>query len=331
MSPARAPPPTGPIDFEERLRVLRYDPKDPDPYLAMALDRSIPLDPQVRAALVLNMRSVSWRRLNWFIKLPARLLLLLFGVFRLVAPRAFASSRKLHKLIRWGMETFVTPEAQFLILRHFHVGAEILAFIAANAKVEVETDRLRPATVRDLEDDVFLRHDLNLYNFVIRLNQRLAEEGRALAPPPRLDFSMVTDGPLPLAPTRKRRLQFLDVASAIEVYTPLYELLLTDRDFRRAVHSLQLDETVAVYVASLVGDATHLAFVNNRHPLVPLSPLRAGHRLVLHGLATEGLHGLLVHHKRAQAGAPADAPQPSAGLASYLGVVAPPPSAKTVN
>lgn len=34
--------------------------------------------------------------------------------------------------------------------------------------------------------------------------------------------------------------------------------------------------------------------LNNKHPLVPLSTLRAGHRLVLHGLSTEMLHCLLM-------------------------------------
>ena len=55
------------------------------------------------------------------------------------------------------------------------------------------------------------------------------------------------------------------------------------------------------------GDATHLALVNNRHPWVPLSSLRAGHRLVLHGLSTELLHAVLVHHKAAAARGGSDA------------------------
>lgn len=316
-------------DFVAQLKVLQYDAADPDPLLAMALDRSIPMDEQARAALILNLRSFAWRRLHWLFLLWSRFLVIVFGLFRLIAPRAFASSRLLHRLIRWGLETFVRPEAQFLILRHFHIGSELLTFIKVNAGAPIETDSLRPANVRDLEDNVFLRHDLNLYNFVIRLNQQLQADGRRLVPPPALDFTMVTSGPFPLRPTVRGRLQFMDVASAVEVYTPLYELLLSDRDFRRAVHSLQFDETIGVYVASLLGDPTHLSFVNNRHPLIPLSPLRAGHRLVLHGLASEGLHALLVHHKAAQAAARGGA-SPGWGMASFIGARATPaPPAST--
>jgi hypothetical protein len=39
----------------------------------------------------------------------------------------------------------------------------------------------------------------------------------------------------------------------------------------------------------------------NGHPLVPHSTLRAGFRLMLHGLSTELLHGFLLHMKRRQA------------------------------
>jgi hypothetical protein len=69
----------------------------------------------------------------------------------------------------------------------------------------------------------------------------------------------------------------------------------------RAANSLQLDETIALYAARLVGGEQHLALVNNRHPLVPLTTLRAGYRLMLHGLASETLHGFL-RQAKAEAG-----------------------------
>jgi hypothetical protein len=56
-----------------------------------------------------------------------------------------------------------------------------------------------------------------------------------------------------------------------------------------------------LYVARLLGDPTLVALANNKHPLVPLTTLRAGFRLVLHGLSTELLHARLVEAKRAQA------------------------------
>lgn len=277
-----------------------HNPSDPDPYLALFLDRSVPMDLQARAALVLDLRSFSRRLVHRVVKPLSRAFIAWNGLLKLFWPNAWTSSRWLHKLIHWGLRWFVAPTANFLILRHFHMGSEILAFIAANAPVRLETSPLRPTRLVDVEDDLFVKHDLNLYNFIIRLNEALTSQGKRLVPPARLDFSMITDGPLPLEPFPTRWTNFLDVSSAIEIYTPMFQAFLTDSDFRRAYHSLQLDETIAIYVASLLGDPTHLALVNNRHPLVPLSAFRAGHRLVLHGLGSESLHELLVLHKRLQ-------------------------------
>ena len=96
----------------------------------------------------------------------------------------------------------------------------------------------------------------------------------------------------------QRRLNRFDLATAIELYTPANAMFLTDRDFWRATNSLQLGETVALYAARLTGEEKHLALVNNGHPLVPPSTLHAGRRLMLHGLATEVVHGVLRDLKR---------------------------------
>ena len=77
--------------------------------------------------------------------------------------------------------------------------------------------------------------------------------------------------------------------------------MLTDNDFWRAANSLQLDETIGIYVARVLASPEHLILVNNKHPLVPLSTLRAGSRLVIHGLSTEMLHSLLKRFREAQA------------------------------
>ena len=288
-------------DFLSQVQGRVHDPLDPSTSLALLLDDSLPLAPQTRAALVLDLELFSRRVLHRLIRPMGFLAIALNGLLKIFLPKAFTSSRLLHKLIRWGLENFVAQPSNFLILRHFHVGSEILAFIAANAPVEVQSSPIRPKHLEDVATgEIFLNHDLNLYNFVIRLNTALKAEGKRLHPPPRLNFDMITDGPFDIAPLPDGRTNFMDLTSAIELYTPLYQLFLTDDDFGRAAHSLQLDETIAIYVASLLGDATHLALVNNRHPLVPVSVFRSGHRLVLHGLSSECLHALLVHHKRLQ-------------------------------
>ena len=95
--------------------------------------------------------------------------------------------------------------------------------------------------------------------------------------------------------------------TAVEVYTPLYALMLPRSDFIRASNSLQLDEVVAIYIGKILGTDYHLSFIKNGHPLVPLSTMQAGFRLMLHGLDCEALHGWLRLIKRRQAeGLPMD-------------------------
>ena len=121
---------------------------------------------------------------------------------------------------------------------------------------------------------------------------------------------MLQQPPLALQDMPHGRLNGIDLQSAIEIFTPVYQLFLTDHDFWRASNSLQLDETIGLYAATILNSPQHLVLLNNKHPLVPMSTLRAGFRLVLHGLSTEMLHCLLMEMKAAQAAA-SSAPEPA--------------------
>jgi hypothetical protein len=290
-----------------------FDPADPDPWLALKLDRSLPIDEEAKRALLMGNRSFCRR---WLFPLWRPLIFAFFLVvklLRLVSPRWPNLNRTLHRLIHWGLRTCASPEANTLILRHFHIGTEILAFIRANAGpgITAQTVALRPRTLRDLQDNLFLQHDLNVFNFIIRLNLELQAQGRDLQPLEAPDFSMISDR-FELEPLPKGPLNRVDVQTAVETYTPLYALLLPHRDFVRAAGSLQLDEVIAVYVAKILGTPYHLAFIKNGHPLVPLSTLQAGYRLMMHGLDCEGLHGWLrlLKHRQAQ-GLPLDPRAPT--------------------
>ena len=276
-----------------------YDPADPDPWLAMELDRSLPFAPEAKRALMKDMASNSRQWVLPFVRPMARLSIIFVQFLRALSPRVPVAPRLLHRLIAWGMRRFLTPEANLLILRHFHLGSEILGFIADNATPGFRPDLapMRPRRIDDVRDNLFLKHDLNIYNFLIQLNQEMDRRGTVLAKCDRLDFSSISDE-IALDPLPKGWLNRIDLQTAIELYTPLYGFLLTDRDFWRAANSLQLDETIGLYAARITGEEKHLALINNRHPMVPFSTLRAGFRLVLHGLSTEVLHGFLRDLKR---------------------------------
>jgi hypothetical protein len=278
-----------------------YDPKDPNPWLALYLDTSLPLSNEVKAALIANSSSRSRQFLLPLIRPLAKGTIMAFQVLKVFVPNKFTSSAVLHRLIHWGLRNFVRPDANYLILRHFHIGSEILQFVSNNIPgVDIKLNPLRPENLAALVDDVFLKHDLNIYNFLIRLNKELKAKGITITKQEHLNFDVVTDGPFHIdeASLPTGWLNFIDLETAIELYTPLYQLFLTDSDFWRACNSLQLDETVAIYTSKLIGDLSYVSLVNNKHPLIPLSTLQAGYRLLLHGLAAECLHATLVQLKR---------------------------------
>lgn len=281
-----------------------HNPENPNQWQTLWLDSSVPLMPEVKQAWLRDSDTVSRQYFLPFARPFARLLIVLLQIIKIVIPNWLASSRVLHKFLAWALSVFATPEANWLILRHFWIGSENLAFINANTKGGgVEMNPLCPADLPDLVDDLFIKHDLNLFNFITRLNLKLRDQGiEGVHPVDQLDFSMITDGGrFPIAPQNDGWLNKFDIQTCIDLFTPIYQLFLTDRDFWRSVHSLQLDETIGLYVASILKRPEGLILVNNKHPLVVPPTWTAGYRLVLHGLASEMLHALLVQEKNRQA------------------------------
>ncbi len=271
-----------------------WDRSDPDPWLALLMDKSLPIAPEAKAALVRDQRSRSRQFLLPIVRPFARMWIIIAQLVHIVSPRWPHAPRFLHNSIAFGMKHFLTPDANRLILRHFHLGAQILRFIADNATpgFRPQLEPMHPRTIDDVRANVFLNHDLNIYNFLIALNAELDRRGTVIGRVETLDFSAIEDEVV-LDPLPAGRFNVVDLQTAIECYTPAYAMLLTDRDFWRATNSLQLDETIGLYAARLTGEEKHLAMINNGHPLIPHSTLRAGFRLVLHGLSTELLHGFL--------------------------------------
>ena len=114
--------------------------QDPDVWTALELDTSIQLDPEMRLAWIKD--SSRWSR-QFMLPLCRPFLFILMGVIQLykcVVPNALTSSWLLHSVVRFGLRHFVTPEGNFLFIRHFHLGSQVLDFLRDNiANVEIET------------------------------------------------------------------------------------------------------------------------------------------------------------------------------------------------
>ncbi|MBK7812046.1 MAG: hypothetical protein IPI50_12575 [Saprospiraceae bacterium] len=282
----------------EVLDINSHDSRDPNPWLALYLDSSIPMNLRTKQALMRDNNSKSAKYLLPLIQIWSKITMFFIHIFKFFFPNLINSSKILHRILSWGLRNFVSPDANLLIFRHFHVGSEILEFIAGNIKdVEIKGNPLKPRNFEDVKDDLFLKHDLNLYNFVINLNRQLNEKGISITAVEEKNLDMITEDQFNHIEFPNKWTNFLDLRSAIELFTPFYQLFLTSNDFLRASNSLQLDETIAIYSAQIMGTPGHLGLVNNKHPMIPETTYSAAYRLVLHGLAAETLHELLVHTK----------------------------------
>ena len=282
-----------------KLEGEEHDIRDPNPWLALYLDNSIPINETTKKALMLDNNSKSSRYLLPLIILWSKVTMFFIHIFKFFFPRFFNSPKTLHRILSWGLKNFVSPNANLLIFRHFHIGSEVLQFIVGNIEgVEMKTSPIKPRNFEDEKDNIFLDHDLNLYNFVITLNKELKEKNIVIGLAKELNTTMITEDQFDHIEFPNKWTNFLDLRSAIELFTPFYQLFLTANDFIRASNSLQLDETIGIYTSKILGSPGHLGLLNNKHPMVPQSTYSAAYSLVLHGLAAETLHEILVEIKK---------------------------------
>lgn len=279
--------------------VSTHNNRDPNPWLALYLDTSIPLNNTTKKALMLDNDSKSVKYLLPLIMFFSKVLMFFIHLFKFFFPKIINAPKTLHKILAWGLKRFVSNNANLLIFRHFHIGTEIVEFIANNIEnIQIETNPLKPKNFNDVKDNLFLNHDLNLYNFVINLNKELAIKNTFIKKVKNLNLSMITEDQFDHIEFPNKWTNVLDLRSAIELFTPYYQLFLTSNDFVRASNSLQLDETIAIYTSQILGTPSHLGLVNNKHPMVPATTYNAAYNLVLHGLAAETLHEVLVNIKK---------------------------------
>lgn len=215
---------------------------------ALAGDPTLHFDRHALRLLETDQSRWSHRYLRPPVRVLSRVAVALITLVKRLAPFQFSSHRLLDRLGIWFMSWFVSEEGGELLLRHFILETNVLAFIARNSGRGEPT--LRPTTLDQLDDNAVIVHDLNLYEVLAGLgNQPLPRPENRTAP---LDFSMLQVGPI--VPSRRRRLMRLDLETAMCLMNIMFCLLTTTHEYRRAVHSLQLDESVLGCLAELTGD-----------------------------------------------------------------------------
>jgi hypothetical protein len=234
------------------------------------------------------------RRSHRYIRPPARLLsrvtVALIFVVKGILPFQFSSHRLLDRLGIWFMSRLVSVEGGELLLRHFVIETNVLAFIARNSGLDEPT--LRPETLAQLDDNAVIVHDLNLYQVLAGLGNRPLPQPEDRTRP--LDFSMLQLDPIEVG--ESRRWLRLDLETGLCFMNIAFALLTTSDEYRRAVHSLQLDESVLSCLAELTGDDLFRTWKPAGYIPIVRTNRDVPRDLFAHAVIHEYIHARLLHH-----------------------------------
>ena len=271
---------------------------DRELWAAVRAAPGLPFDPATRRLLVRDQRRWSRRWLYPWVRPLARLVVTSIVVTKRVLPARFTAHSTMGRLYVWFLRRCVSPTAGQLLVRHFVVETNLLAFVARNAGAPaVPQVALRPTTLRQLGDRAVIQHDVNVYDVLIALGA--ATGGTPLAPVPagELDTTMLAVPTIDAEPGTRRLLR-LDIQTALCLMNIPFALCLSADEYRRAVHSLRLDASLLGVLAELTGDPTFRAWAPAGAPLRVDTRLDVPRAVYEHAVVCEYAHALLLEHAR---------------------------------
>jgi hypothetical protein len=215
---------------------------------AVVADPTLPMDPETLRLVVADQRLWSRKWLYPWVRLVSRVSVGAIQVFRRAVPIRWSAHNLMDRLCLWFLRRFVDPNAVALLIRHFVIETNLLNFVLRNARpAGPEVVTLRPTELAGLGDRAVIQHDINVYEVMIALGDRTLDAR------PALDYGMLDVPPIDPEPQRRRILR-LDIQTALCLMNIPFALCLTAAEYRRAVHSMRLDESLLSVLAVLTGD-----------------------------------------------------------------------------
>jgi hypothetical protein len=214
----------------------------------MLVDPTVPVDRDTLRMVVDDQRRWTRRWLYPMARVISRAAVALIRVLKAVAP--FRAHRTMDRLCVWFLRRFVSPAAGALLVRHFLVETNLLNFLIRNTTIPgLPEVTLRPVNLTQLGDRAVIKHDLNVYDVLIALGVSRWRK------PETLDFSMLEVEKIDVS---GRRWLNLDIQTALCLMNIPFAFCLTRQEYRTAVHSLRLDESILALLADLTGDERFL-------------------------------------------------------------------------
>jgi hypothetical protein len=217
---------------------------------AVLADPTLPMEPGTRQLVVADQRLWSRKWLYPWVRIVSRIAVGVIQALKRAIPVAVSAHGLMDRLCLWFLRRCVHPDAVALLIRHFVIETNLLNFVLRNTRpAGLDVVTLRPTALAGLGDRAVIQHDINVYDVMIALRDQQVEPRAAL------DFGML-DVP-PIDPERyRRRFIRLDIQTALCLMNIPFALCLTGPEYRRAVHSMRLDESLLEVLTTLTGDAT---------------------------------------------------------------------------
>jgi Family of unknown function (DUF6999) len=285
----------------------------PTVWTAILADPVSPFDPPTLRKVVHDQQRWSRRYLHPPARVLSRCAVFLIVCVKRLLP-AWRAHSAMDQLCVWFLRNFVSAEAGELLIRHFLIETNLLNFVIRNAGVPgIPPVSLRPIGLRDLGNRAVIEHDVNVYKVLVELGVLVRGGVGAIAPPERLDMSMLDIPPIDAEPARRRWLN-LDIQTALCFMNIPFALCLTPAEYQRAVHSLRLDEPLMALLAEITSDVRFLRWRPAGSVVRVDSTLDVPRAVYEHAVYCEHAHALLL---ALDAGPkPSTEPKPSAAPAA---------------
>ena len=259
-------------------------------------------------ALELQIRDAQrWTRkyLLPFIRFGCLSTIFIVRILRRLSPFQFQSQWILNVVSIFFARRVVSPEALYLLVRHFHVESNLINFVARNAGGTgiQEANNNKPNSHQDLGDvegvNATLLHDANMFNFIVDIGHAEGANLTERIPLEDMDFSAL-EFPEPDIQSSGRFLN-LDFESTLYLIVAFMTTFLHEDTAESAANSLELDESLLHIIANYTGDDRFRNWAPLKFPNYIQWPKDVGRSLFLHILALEYAHTRLLQLKEQQA------------------------------
>lgn len=274
-----------------RLRLAVRDRPSPSIWAALAGDPTLGVSDHVQQLLEVDQKRWSRRILFPLVRVISIVIVSLITWFKRVVPLAMSWHGAIDWLSIRFIRRFVSAEGTELLLRHFVLETNILAFIAANSgSTDITPPTLRPSSPMGLANSAVIEHDVNVFALLADLDGRPLTPGRSLVAT-MLDVE-------PIEATTHKRWMSLDIETALYLMNIPFAMFLTANEYKRAVHSLTLDENLLECLFAITGEQQFRDLKPDGNSLLIRTFGDVPRRLYVHAVIHEVAHERLIRHVR---------------------------------